>query len=384
MKTKWPTIRRRVYPSGLASFQVDLGELNGKRERHTFGTKEEAESFAEQARVKRLNEGLSAFAISQELRVDALNASGLLQGRDVSLTGCAEYYLKHAAAYQNAPKIPAIVARMLTEAESNQRRGRTVEDLRARLNTFAEDFKEHRLGNLTVEDIQEWVIDDDWQPRTRINYLTKISQLMNFGIRNGWIETNIAERIPRPSVEDAEPKIFTVEQAQILLDNAHAHNLLPYVAISLFGGLRSAELLRLDWPSVIVEQDVIRVGANVAKKRARRFAAINDTLKAWLNVHAWPKQGAVVDASKFRQSLENLRKAVGIQEWPHNGLRHSFGSYHFAMYGDAIKTAQRMGNSADIVHRHYKALVLPADAARFWQLRPKEVSQPDSLRLTVK
>jgi hypothetical protein len=220
MKTKWPTIRRRVYPSGLASFQVDLGELNGKRERHTFGTKEEAESFAEQARVKRLNEGLSAFAISQELRVDALNASGLLQGRDVSLTGGAEYYLKHAAAYQNAPKIPAIVARMLTEAESNQRRGRTVEDLRARLNTFAEDFKEHRLGNLTVEDIQEWVIDDDWQPRTRINYLTKISQLMNFGIRNGWIETNIAERIPRPSVEDAEPKIFTVEQAQILLDNA--------------------------------------------------------------------------------------------------------------------------------------------------------------------
>jgi integrase len=69
--------------------------------------------------------------------------------------------------------------------------------------------------------------------------------------------------------------------------------------------------------------------------------------------------------------MELLRKAAGIESWPHNGLRHSFGSYHLAFHGDAIKTAQQMGHrSADVVHNHYKALVLKTEAEKFWKLFP--------------
>ena len=38
--------------------------------------------------------------------------------------------------------------------------------------------------------------------------------------------------------------------------------------------------------------------------------------------------------------------------------------------GDAVRVAYQLGNSADMIHRHYKALVTKADAERFWQLRP--------------
>jgi len=40
-------------------------------------------------------------------------------------------------------------------------------------------------------------------------------------------------------------------------------------------------------------------------------------------------------------------------------------------YGDAIKTAAQMGHrDTNVVHNHYKALILKSDADRFWDLKP--------------
>ena len=40
------------------------------------------------------------------------------------------------------------------------------------------------------------------------------------------------------------------------------------------------------------------------------------------------------------------------------------------MFKDITRTATEMGNSVNVVHRHYRALVTEADAKRFWSLRP--------------
>jgi hypothetical protein len=69
--------------------------------------------------------------------------------------------------------------------------------------------------------------------------------------------------------------------------------------------------------------------------------------------------------------MDELRTAAELDAWPHNGLRHSFGSYHLAIHGDAVKTAGQMGHrSSDVIHNHYKALVLKTEAEKFWNLRP--------------
>jgi hypothetical protein len=53
-----------------------------------------------------------------------------------------------------------------------------------------------------------------------------------------------------------------------------------------------------------------------------------------------------------------------------NILRHTFGSYHFAVYQNENLTAAEMGNSPAMVFRHYGAVVTPEAAARFWNLLP--------------
>ena len=64
-----------------------------------------------------------------------------------------------------------------------------------------------------------------------------------------------------------------------------------------------------------------------------------------------------------------IRKSI-VDNWPHNALRHSFGSYHYAQYRDENRTAAEMGNSPAVVFRHYRALVKREAADAFWMLRP--------------
>ena len=68
---------------------MDLGLIEGKRDRQTFKTRDEAETHAEKARIQKQNEGLTAFALPKEIRVDAAKATEILKphGVTVSNTG---------------------------------------------------------------------------------------------------------------------------------------------------------------------------------------------------------------------------------------------------------------------------------------------------------
>lgn len=373
-KRSWPNVYTRVHGSGQVSYVVDIGLINGKRERHSFKTKAEAGTFAELKRTERQNQGTAALAMPQAIKVDAAKASVLLIPHNVSLEEAAKYYLKHVTAYQNAPTVSQIVERMIADAEKNDRRDRTVKDLKSRLGAFGEGFPDRRISELAVEEIRAWIDEnEDWSARTRIHYLTKISQLFNYALKHNWVDANLVERIDRPSADDSEPKIFAVEQVEKLLKNADAFGLLPYIALGLFAGLRSAELMRLDGKDVKFDDRAVVVGQEVAKRRSRRVVEMCDALYAWMSPLN-PLKGPIVDVKEFRDNMDELRKAAGLETWPHNGLRHSFGSYHLALYGDAVKTAGQMGHrSSDVIHNHYKALVLKTEAEKFWNLKPKQV-----------
>jgi integrase len=367
---KWPKIYTRSYGGKKKVFVVDLGMTGANhRERKTFDTKQEADVFAEQARIAKQNEGTAAFSLSPDERAEASQSLELLRPHEVGLLTVAQYYLKHVIAFKTAPPIKDIVDQMIADAKSNNRRERTVSDLEDRLKLFAVDFGEQRLNDLTVADIEDWVDDENWGHRTRINYLTKISQLFNYAVSRSWVDENIVERIDRPNAEETEPGILTVPQAQSLLEHAAKHHLLPYIATGLFAGLRSAELLRLKGDAVNLKERCIVVGADVAKKRSRRVVEFNDTLHSWLEICSFGKS-EIVNAAEFRDNLDSLRAAAGIEKWPHNGLRHSFASYHLAMYGDPVRTATLMGHrDSNVMHQHYKALVLKSEAEKYWALK---------------
>ena len=375
---KWPPIYRAPQRSGQVSYQVDLGLVDGKRKRVTFPTKEQAVAYAEQARIGRTNEGTLAFSLPVDIRLDAAKANQLLAPHSVTILEAARYYEKHVLAYKTAPAIKEIVDRYIADCEGRNLRPRTIGDLRHRLKTFAADFGDSRLSDMTLDELKEWVQDDGWEMRTRVNFLTKISQLYGYALRHKWVDSNLTEHVDRPAVDETTPEIFTVEQAERLLTQAQGFDLLPYIAIGLFAGVRSAEMLRLDAKDINFACKTIRIGADVAKKRSQRIVDMQPALLAWLEPCRESLQagGTIVDQGKYRSNKELLLVAAGIEEWPANGLRHSFGSYHLAMFQSAEKTSHQMGNSVEMVHKHYKSLVPYSDAERYWSLRPKGHPEP--------
>jgi site-specific recombinase XerD len=373
MTKHWPPIHKQPNrKDGSFTYYVDLRAVEGGRP--GFSTLEEAETHAEQARIKRQNDGIAAFTLPRDVSLDAAKAHSLLAPDNVSILEAAKYFQKHVLAYKSAPVAREIVSKYIQDAEGRNNRSRTIGDKKSRLNAFAEHFGDSRLSEISLDELKDWIESNDWEPRTRINYLTKISQLYRYALRRKWVDANLTESIERPAVDETKPEIFTVDEAERLLRHAHKFGLLPYFALGFFAGVRSAELDRLKGDSIHFEDKVIRIA--VAKKRSQRVVDMEPALLAWLEPFKEELKAGhpIAEASTsagFRKNKEQLLEAAEIQEWKANGLRHSFGTYHLAHFQNEEKTAHQMGNSVSMVHNHYKALVTRAEAEKFWNLRPK-------------
>ncbi len=366
-KPSWPRILRRVYPSGQVAYQIAV-MVNGIRTRETFKTRDEANTRAEQMRVARQNEGTAAFSLATDVRVEAAKCTEMLRPYSATITEACQHYVDHVLRYRTAPSIDEIVEKMIADAGKANRRPDTIAELRQRLGQFAAVYGVRQVTSITFEEVEQWIGEAN-SPRSRINRRRKLGQLFNFAIRRKWAEENLALLVTPPDYDDQEPGILSVEQCAHLLEHATKFNLLPYIALGLFAGLRASELERMEWSKVKLAERIITVDATASKVRSRRNVEINDTLAACLKL-CTKKSGPVVNLVNFPDRRKSLATAAGITDWPHNALRHSFGSYHLAMHNDDLKTAFQMGNSPTMVHRHYKALVTKSEAERFWALRP--------------
>ena len=191
--------------------------------------------------------------------------------------------------------------------------------------------------------------------------------MFSYGIKAGLATTNPATKTESALETDAAPGILTPPQAAALLAACEG-DILAFHAIGLFAGLRVSEIRGLDWSDVDLAGGYVHVSAAKSKTRARRLVPILDGLRAWIQPIAKPA-GPIIQAN-FNKRLHATRNAAGITEWPENGLRHSFVSYRLADTGNAALTALEAGHDQAILFRHYRELVKPKDAARYFNNRP--------------
>jgi integrase len=190
----------------------------------------------------------------------------------------------------------------------------------------------------------------------------------------GYALSNPAKNTDVAKARQSDIGILTVAQAAQLLESA-TPDVLPYLAIGLFAGLRGAELERLDWSEIDFESGLIKVTAQNSKTAQRRFVTMQPNLREWL-LPLRKHKGNVTPANCFRQSFEQAREAAGIDEWPVNALRHSFASYHLAHFKNAASTALELGHhDSRITFAHYRELVKPKDAERYWNIKPARESK---------
>jgi integrase len=348
-------------------FVVNVKE-EGKRCRSFFETKREADTFAEQKNIELLNGGIEAAQFSSALRVMAREAATTLAPFGKNIRDAVKFYLPHLQAMNRTCTFQALTDELLIAKKKDGASVRYLGDLRSRLGQFAASMGTKTVASITAREVDEWLRSLKVSATTRNNFRRVLIVAFNFAQTGGYCVGNPAKTSAKAKEVETAVGILTVDETTRLLTSAPA-TLLPYVAIGAFAGLRRAELERLEWKEVDFRAGVIEVTASKAKSARRRVVRIMPNLAQWLRPYA-KKQGNVIP-SEYRELLDVARGAASIGAWPNNALRHSFASYHLARFKDAAALAHELGHTnATLIYQHYRQVVRPAEAARYWKITP--------------
>jgi integrase len=259
---------------------------------------------------------------------------------------------------------------------------RHLKDLRSRLGRFAKDMN-CRLADCSGVVIDAWVRALDIENRTRRNYRGALVNLFKFARDRGYVpETfNPMKAIPVPKSAKAKKGVFKPEAMKRLLSHAST-TLLPVLAIGSFAGLRQSEVLLMDWEDVDWVAGRIRVPEG---KTGSRWAPMHDNLRAWLEPLRGQGRLVPVGESAVTKAIErcvnNANRELASQSarwritWPHNGPRHSYGSYRCALTRNVELVADEMGHSIRELSRSYRnQRVTPEEAEAWFALRPERAS----------
>jgi integrase len=300
----------------------------------------------------------------------AIECSDRLFSHGKSLADATDFYCRHLDAVQKSCSIDELIAGFLQTKELDGHKKRYLEELRYRLNHFKKRFGKQTTASISSRDCDDWLRNLRQAPRSRNNYRRVLSTLFGYAVGRGYCTDNPFSKIPKARVIDKPVGLLTPEQTRLLLENA-TPDICPALAIGAFAGLRAAEIDRLDWKEVHLDRGFIEVSAAKSKTASRRLVTILPNLKEWLETS--PTRKGPVSPVNARAKREAARKLAGITEWPSNGLRHGYASYQLAKFQDAAALALQMGHTTtSMIFAHYREIVTPLDAERYWAIVPKE------------
>jgi integrase len=364
--------------------------LGGKRLRLNFADLEKAKGEAE-AKAAQLSRGdVDAMQISGKDRLiygralDAvkdycvpLDAVALEYSEarkhlaGVSVVDAAKFYARHHGKGIKQKPVSEAVEEMIAAKRLGGVSEVYLNDLRYRLGVFGERFR-CGLVSLTPDDVQSFFDSVTLSPRSFNNFLSMLRTFFRFAQERKWLskEANLLESVKRRKDKGTPIEILMPDEMTTLLEHS-TPEILPCLALGAFGGLRSEEILRLDWKDVTKRPGFIEVGADKAKTATRRLVPITDNLGFWLALSP-SHEGRLWKDTKamfFKTRLQVAGKAKVT--WKQNVLRHSFISYRLAELQNINQVALEAGNSPKMIHRHYRELATPELAKSWFSIAPE-------------
>ena len=126
--------------------------------REFFRTKKEAATRRDQILIELENLGNKAFAISDKLRLEAVQCAERLAPFKGSLADAVDFYLAHLEASRKSCTIAELVQDYLASKSKSQKRKRHLDDLKSRLRGFNEHFAQKVASCVKAKDIELWIL----------------------------------------------------------------------------------------------------------------------------------------------------------------------------------------------------------------------------------
>jgi len=372
------------------------GYFAGRRVRRFFATRGEADGEMRRLSADRAATGSEGERLSPRERMELADLRDEVAAAGGSLREAVAYWLEHAAAPQVRMSLEDLLEAALARKDGEGKSARYLGQLRSSVGQLCRwrGMGGRWAHELTRREVEAWVEGNGWASKTRRNYLIDVRTVLEYGRSMGVVRVNATDGMVLPSgVADGEVAILSTREAARLVALARPRAgredrdgaLLVYVVLGLFAGLRpERELGLLRLGALDLEGGTVVVNAGSAKSRSRRVVDLSPPAVALLRmgraslVEYWRARGfngaeaeMGVVPRNCRRRWESLRESAGLLDgWVGDVMRHSFASYHLAVWENEGRLKAQMGHAAgsEVLWQHYRARVTRREAERFWRI----------------
>lgn len=259
--------------------------------------------------------------------------------------------------------------------------------VKQRIGSFVEAMKTGKMcDEVTAKDIIDYLDGMGGAVKTWNNRMTYIKSFFNWCLKSvrGYVAVNPIADLEQKVVIASTPEFHTPKEVATLFRWAEGLSadrfrdaILTRLTLSFFCGMRRAEIARMSASDIDLAggSAVVRRPKGFTKGGAPRPFVLMDCAKKWLESVDINK-GLDMEALNDRQCNDILREAkaaLGVRPIP-NGGRHSFITYHVAMFNEPSRTEGMVGTSAAMRINHYMGLAKHADAEEYFSLLPRAVA----------
>jgi integrase len=389
MPRKRPTlfeVRYSAKPNRDNHWRI-VGFKQGVRKQYWHKSEEDAQKAADD-----MNAEITAYGTQVVLtvvdRVRATNAAERLKSYGKNIDDAVNFYIEHldqvAASVPFATLASKIRDEFKRRAKNNEASSRHIETMSETLNKLEAKFGERSVATIETKELREWLLALPLAAKTRNKHRGYARQIFTLAVDYGYRPTNpvlpIKKFRERSNEENGEITILSAADTKKLFDSAESE-VIPFLVLNFFCGIRRSTVERLDWADVSVKQQHVIVPRYKGKNQKRYRVSIAKNALVWLKPYAKDSGSILVPSKAFqtfgkpskRRTRELVVAAADTARvtLPDNAGRHTFISMHVAYHESIEKTALEADTSPEIIKSNYLDIVTKPEATKFWAIRPK-------------
>ncbi len=348
--------------SGKKAYLVNYKE-NGKYRRKYFYSLAEAKNWEKIYRNSN-DSNKTALSFSQAQLDDILLALKMLpQNRTLSEAV--------KIAFSNSTDVSIIDIAELYKLNRTSRgnRSRHIISVKAHVDEFVRYFGS--FEKITEKSAFDFLKTKGNARSTLSKWFFDLNDFLKFAIRKDAIKFNPMDKLDINDFGRAKTvskkKAIEVDKAKTFFNFIQAEypQYLKYFALTMFSGIRVAEVKRIKECYIDYEAKAIHLPAEITKKnKAEYLDDFEDNLWQWLDI----VKGKEIIAPYAKISTALYEKFA----LPQNFARHSFATYHYSLYRDPRRTAAITHHTEqELMNTYMDALVDKKIAQAFFKILPK-------------
>jgi len=404
MKITYATDKKPIIANGYEYAARVSYRVDGKQKRAYFHTKKDANEHAEKVRSQQSKFGSMVDTMSEKELSDASRIMDICKQNNWNPFEVLDFYGAHAKKISSGKQFSEVAEFICKKEEVSDNSEKYITQFQSTVRKFANHINGKAIDSVTKKNCLTYLEGEHlfqgkmikWSNKTRNYRRAHLVKLFEKAKLHELCYNNPASEIPKYKEEERSIGYFDPKSIQDVLNlifKIDPQMAVVYVLV-FFCGLRLAEAARMSWDWISLEQATVRVPREIVKT-CKRVVDIPDNALEWLTL--LKKEVPVIELIERKKELADMtkhelklwkdtiepelskRQSFCIRKcrefkikYSKNAVRHSYGTFHLALYGDIGKTATNMGNSPNMVNKHYNAECMDKKAAaKYFSIRPE-------------